>query len=475
MNIKYFFLFLIILFPIITFAQIKVEGKIYDAENNSLIPYVNIYILDDDNNGIVSSSKGHFSFETANEKEHLVFSHISYEIAKCDIKELLTQKDSIKVYLKPKNYLLNTVDTKPEYHTEKLKTLLKKFDASFRGGYAIANCILSNTSKYNNKYMSFFESAGFIYYTPTKKNDEMIFLPFNTRASNVVYPETEDYNNSINYKESNNFASFKKDFSLYENLGPLHPRNFNSYTFFYDAQQSTDEKLIFSFKENRRAKFECNGKIQFDLKNNIVDWVKIGSILSERQLKIKEKKGTAPRSNTLEVYYQHKNNQIHYKKLVSKMNWHLQYEGSINELELDFYDFPNSQDKSLYKNPGNGTSSTFMLYGTSLVRIYYDKQFWSTIKKAHHSIEEIRSDLEVDSSLEEQFEKNHLKYAPELDSKRFFVMDSLFQNGTYSHKIHTNNDVIENSDYLSRYKITDSYIRPFIIKLNKKADKSWTK
>lgn len=475
MSIKVIQFLTLIMFPIISVAQVKVEGTIYDSEDNSFIPYVNIYHAKDYKNGLVSSPYGGFSIELSIEHGELEFSHISYETMRFDIKELLSHKDSIKIFLKPKDYLIDAVEVKPKDYSERLKMIIRKFDTSFRGGYALASCILSNTSKYDNKYMSFFESAGFMYYSRSQKNDDMIFLPFNTRASNVVYPKTGDYKKIESYEKYYNFSWFKKDFCLFEELGPLNSKNLNLYSYFHDTQQSTEQKLVFTFKTNKKAKFRCNGSIQVDLENNIVDWVKISSIYSKKQLKLIENMGVADRSNKLEIYYQHKNNQIHYKKLVSKIDWHLVYQGLKNELYVEFYDFPYGLENPLYKAPGNRTSSTMMLYEASLVRIYYDEIFWASVKKSKYLDARIREDLEVEGPLEEQFKNNHLKYAPELDSKRFSILDSLFMHGNYSHKIYTNDKVIQNSDYLSRYKITDSYVRPFIMEMNNKIDKAWTK
>lgn len=108
MNFKYIFFFLLIC-NVILAQEKSISGSVIDIENNSVIQYVNIGIINK-SIGTVSNSKGVFTLklnDISNLKDSLVFSHIGYKTKKMLVSSLIGKNNSIE--LEPLSNDLNEV------------------------------------------------------------------------------------------------------------------------------------------------------------------------------------------------------------------------------------------------------------------------------------------------------------------------------------------------------------------------------
>jgi hypothetical protein len=83
------------------------KGSIFDANDNSSLPYANIILLSK-NKGVISNEVGHFSINISNclETDTLRISYIGYQTQDLTIKDL---KDSSVIYLREDNLMLNNI------------------------------------------------------------------------------------------------------------------------------------------------------------------------------------------------------------------------------------------------------------------------------------------------------------------------------------------------------------------------------
>ncbi|MFY7741190.1 MAG: carboxypeptidase-like regulatory domain-containing protein [Flavobacterium sp.] len=108
MNFKYIFFFLLIC-NVMLAQEKSISGSVIDIENNSVIQYVNIGIINK-SIGTVSNSKGVFTLklnDISNLKDSLVFSHIGYKTKKMLVSSLIGKNNSIE--LEPLSNDLNEV------------------------------------------------------------------------------------------------------------------------------------------------------------------------------------------------------------------------------------------------------------------------------------------------------------------------------------------------------------------------------
>lgn len=457
------------------FAQDVINGKIICNNSSMPVPYVNILLAGKDNYGTTSGEDGIFSIQTDKDFKEISFSHVSYETLTIRLANLHTAQDTIEIFLSPRTILLSEVIIKPENYYELLRHMLKGFVLSYKEDFSLAKTQLIDKAIYNNRYISFQESLGYFYYTPHRNNLEIIFLPLNTRSSNVVYPDKFENMAIISHNKQNSFRPFKERLAIFKQIGPLNPRQWRNYQFVFDDQKSDGSKIVFQFKSSPNTRFYCKGSMQFDLVNNIIDWVKIDTLLSAREQRLIRNNGSPMYFGSLDVFFQHKDNRVHFQKIVSRVDWSGPLKGLQNELQLIFHSFPRIQDQALFRNPGKEFVSSFMIYGESLVRIYYDEDLWNQYKYKYSLSSDIIKDLEIRTPLRIQFKNNHSRFCPELDEKRYKLLESLYSSGELTDRMQTSQGIIESSDFLTRYKLTDSYIRPFILDLNKICEMQWKK
>jgi hypothetical protein len=455
------------------FAQDVIYGKIICKDSSMPVPYVNILLAGKDNYGTTSAEDGIFSIQTNKDFKEISFSHVSYQTLTIQLANLHRTQDTIEIFLSLRSILLSEVIIKPEDYYKLLREMLKGFVLSYKEDFSFAKTQLIDEAIYNNRYISFQESVGYFYYTPHRRNQEIIYLPFNTRSSKVVYPDNFENTALISHNKQNSFRPLKERLSLFKQIGPLNPRQWRNYQFVFDDQNSVEKKIVFQFTSNPNARFYCKGSMQFDLVNNIIDWVKIDTLLSAREQRLIRSSGSPMYFGSLDVFFQHKDNRVHFQKIISRVDWSGPLKGLRNELLLLFHSFPRVEDQALFGNPGEGFVSSFMLYGESLVRIYYDEDFWNQFKYKYTLSSKIIKDLEIRTPLIVQFKNNHLKYCPELDEKRYIWLEGMYRSGEFSDRIQTSQEMIESKDFLSRYKLIDSYIRPFILDLNKNSEMQW--
>lgn len=92
-------LFYLLFFPILLSAQ--VTGEVFDAETNQPIPYVNIWV-ENENIGTNSEENGSFSLEISEEK-NIVFSALGYQT------KTISSTEISKVFLQPTVFQLNEI------------------------------------------------------------------------------------------------------------------------------------------------------------------------------------------------------------------------------------------------------------------------------------------------------------------------------------------------------------------------------
>lgn len=463
-------------------AQTIIRGQILDANSKAPISYVNVYSEDNPNVGMISSKGGVFSIEVSNDTKRVGFSHISYENNFIGINDILNFKDTVLIYLQPINYLLKTIEVGTMDNGDELKRLIKKFHDAFRGKYAMSSCFMSNITKFKSKYLSFFDSAGFMFYSLKDNDREMIFLPYQTKASEMVYLENEDYDGLMHIEKYYTLPYLVEDIWNLERIGPLNPKQYKFYSF-TNTTSNVDNTVVYEFKSNKKASFKCSGKFQIDFDGNIINWVQVDTIITKRQTKVYERmkqinSNFSNRVNTLELHFQHKDDQIHYKELCAKLSyWQFGGIDSLSSnLRIEFCNFLYNLNKPIYKKPPPQRISIISLYGSSLGRIYYDKHFWDSIENRNHINKEIRKDLEVYRPLEEQYQINNLRYAPEIDSKKFVWLESLFNMGEISHELYDDGEGHTTSnEYLFKFELTDKLIRPYILELYNNNNALWKK
>jgi hypothetical protein len=104
------FLFLFILTPIELVSQVK--GYIYDSVDQNPIPFVNIWVQDE-NIGTTSNKSGYFEFRDSLIGKKLIISSIGYERKAFEI-----DKNILEIYLSPVVYTIPEISVKPKKKLE---------------------------------------------------------------------------------------------------------------------------------------------------------------------------------------------------------------------------------------------------------------------------------------------------------------------------------------------------------------------
>jgi len=122
---KHLFPLLFLLWSVQTFGQeVKLQGRVVDAETGEALPYVNIYV--EKGNGTLTNIDGEFQFQ-AKDTDVLTFSFIGY--SKQRIK---ADKVSDIIRLKPYTTELKEVTVLPIDEREVLKAIIEKLKDDYR-------------------------------------------------------------------------------------------------------------------------------------------------------------------------------------------------------------------------------------------------------------------------------------------------------------------------------------------------------
>lgn len=468
-----FWLTTLLVFALQAKVPAQQHGKILCKASHSPVAYAHVIPDQQASRGTTSNEDGYFVMERPTDIKRLDVSHIAYQTLEIGRNELHTQGDTLIIYLHPNAIQLSEILVKPRDFTTLATHILRSFLASFKHDYAFAKAQMVNTAQYHDQYISFQESVGYLYFTPRRKSQEMIFLPLNTRSSEVVYLPDMENNAFIYLEKQNSFKPLKNQLDLFQSIGPLNTRQWRDYHFHYSTQNTDEQTMVFTFSSKANKPFHCAGSIQVDFQHNIIRWIKVDTLYSKDELNLIQRNRQPSYSGQLEIHFQHKNNRIHYHRVISTLQWHSHFQGLSHTLDLVFHNFPKHEQQALYHNPGQGYASSFMVYEGALVRIYYDPEFWARFKDAHQLSPKLIADLSTITKLEQQFQNHHLKYSPELDTKRLAYFTQAYQSGEMAHRMQTQQGVVKNHDFLTQSRLVDSYIYPVILGLNQRKEMAW--
>lgn len=462
------------------FAQINITGVICEKNTKEIIPYVFIYAENYEQDGVLSDNNGKFSLKVRGNAENIIFTHIAFDDTILPVKKI-KEGEKLTVCLKENVQELDEVIVKRSGSSSDkdkvIKEMLRKFKMYFANYLSISKSYLLNLGYYDRTCICYAESVGFLY-TPEKHSlDEMIFLPYNSKVSNVCYGKVKDSEDIYTIEKRYSFFSFKDDLNLFHEKGPINKmKNYEFSILSMDA-----DKMNVSFHTKRNHSILCKGTMILDLKNNIISSISITDLLSADCLKRQRKGKTVYKTSKLKIVFKHFNNKIYYKSFDYKVNYnYLKTSKLNNHLYISIlFDYPTLLQKPIYKNHMvQQLHSSYSLYGSSLVRIYYNENFWksNSLFPKEIDLSKIENDLGGKRQLVEQFRNNNLVYEPMTDRFRFRYMDSLFFHKIYCHKMRKEGkNMVKIYDYIEKYRIIDSIVRPVIEEFNNQKEISWTK
>jgi hypothetical protein len=97
-------LILVMLFPLSGFSQVKLSGRVYNAQTREILPYANV-IIESRNTGTISDKDGLFEL-TVNPSDTVTVSYIGFQTTTLIAEESATNND---VYLEPVPYEISDV------------------------------------------------------------------------------------------------------------------------------------------------------------------------------------------------------------------------------------------------------------------------------------------------------------------------------------------------------------------------------
>ncbi|TKG97222.1 carboxypeptidase-like regulatory domain-containing protein [Puteibacter caeruleilacunae] len=101
----------LIVLSLVGFSQQNLTGKVFNAENNTPLPYTTIY-QNGTTNGTISDVNGVFSLENLTFPCEIVISHIGYKTSTLSLNEI--PKEPVKLTLSPQNIQLKEVQVYDE-------------------------------------------------------------------------------------------------------------------------------------------------------------------------------------------------------------------------------------------------------------------------------------------------------------------------------------------------------------------------
>ncbi len=463
----------------VLFAQTVLTGVVCEKGRKDPVPYVYIYVENYEQEGVLSDANGKFSLKLKNDAENVIFTHIAFKDKIVPVKAVNPEKSST-IYMQENIRELEEVvvkGMKSKDSNKIIKEMLRKFNKSFANYLSLSKSYLLNLGYYDKTCISYIESVGFLYTPPKKRMDEMLFLPYNSKVSDVCYDKVEELKQISMVEKTYSFASFKRDLIFFHKKSPI--KKWKHYKF---SILSVDkDKMNVSFQTKKNNSFKCEGTMTFDLKNNIIRDISITSLLSPNAVKVIKRGKTPYQQSTLKIGFKHFNNKAFYKSFEHKVHYNYVKTNKLNNyLYISLlFDYPSLLEAPIYKNPiGYQFASSCAIYENSLVRIYYNENFWkhNSFMPEHTELAEIEKDLGGKNNLINQFRKNNLAYVPTTDKLRYKQMDSLFSNGIYHHKMKVEGKkATKIYDYILMYRITDSIVRPMIENMNHQKEISWKK
>lgn len=460
-------------------GQTIIRGIVYEEDSETPIPYVYVYAENNEQEGVLSDDNGRFSLELKENTKRVTFIHIAFVKKEVPIKEIVSSED-FTIYLQNNIQNLKEVvveGNKREDNDKIIQGMLRGFQHSFANYLSLSKGYLLNLGYYDKTCISYIESVGFLY-TPKKNSlNEMIFLPYNSRVSDVCYDKVEEPQKISRMEKAYSFRSFRRNLMFFHEKSPI--KNWRRYEL---SILSVDkDKMNVSFQTKKNSSFKCEGTMTFDLKNNIISSINITSLLTLSDLKRVKKGRPIDQESTLKIVFKHFDNKIYYKSFEHNVRYNYVTTNKLNNyLYISLLlDSPNLLASPIYKNPiKNRFTSIFSIYDESLVRSYYDENFWkhNSFMTEAVNLSKIEKDLGGKNALIKQFRKNNLAYVPTTDKLRYKYQDSLFSNGIDYHTMkEKGKKAINIYDYLAMYRITDSIVRPIIEKINDQEEISWTK
>ncbi|PWJ44487.1 carboxypeptidase-like regulatory domain-containing protein [Sediminitomix flava] len=166
-KLRYSITLLFVFFTISVSAQ-EVQGIVYDAESNEVIPYVNV-VIDNTSRGTVSGPNGTFSLSIQGldlNEIKLSFSSIGYQTHQQSIRLESESTEAIEVYLKASEITLDEVVVTPLAPEEYIKRAIDQVSENYPDSAFVCKGYFNEYLKENKVYLKFSEGLMEMWHPP---------------------------------------------------------------------------------------------------------------------------------------------------------------------------------------------------------------------------------------------------------------------------------------------------------------------
>ena len=395
-------IFLFVLFAQAKAQMLTLSGRVTDKETKEPLSYASVGLLDHPY-GTVANSMGEFDFHIPPDLigETMVISMVGYLNYTGEVSILL--KDDInEILLERSNTILNALVVADSLSGgDILQIALRRMDSNYPDAPYLVDGFYRDIKKVADRYVSLLEAAIKIY-------DDDFREPRN-KSKLRERVQLLEVRRSLGY--SHRFTSYFDQDNLLEEVllhNNIRYRQFPEEQLFYDLltreQNSTydgHEVYVVSHTQEYLLRLYIDKKtfgiLRMEYENNIVQPITKKRGLVSKFVGLKK---------TIDYKYYQGKLYLNYLEVLSKINWHDMQTDSLRfETELSQYLMVNR----IYPDPDERIPVTRKMrrYGLQYQDLPYNKAFWENYNVLKQSPLDARiiSDLELEQSLEEQFEK----------------------------------------------------------------------